>query len=539
MAVIRNNINEVSHILNWFPDMVTELDIYGQSPFHLAAEKPQILALLVENANLSLLNQRDQAGITVLERAVIRSSSQCINGSNYKRCRRCACTQSMAILIEAGCDIRMYEIDPERPGNSPLLHVILNKASELARRRYIFHMKELRASRQWKWSPRLDNPTNTMICELESGTSNISKAGPIISQFSVDVLIYNNYNEVDTSWGWVYYEINNSHLGDLFFRHGFRPHPSFFVPPRRSMTRIGHTFSQAYIFWLVEHGVDLLLRSATGPPVIRDSPDVGWFAAHHAFYLLGLELFCLIKSQNAKGLDVSNKHSMAITHRNLTDGCQCYCTQRGCTPFIWMMKGMVSPWWCEYPTPTLNLYAKYMAFFYSGCGPEMTILTWEAAIRYATFEALGLTHTCCSAEAVMERYGWWTENDDVDITNEEQALLLELHRKLVEEFTETALEFIVSGPDGRPLFPDFWKSHWVLRMEEVLSELDGQELTDEERRGAEEIGVRWYGPAETKEEHGNPYDWMSLEYDFYELDLICPEYKEPWPEGLRRVHEVP
>lgn len=99
----------------------------------------------------------------------------------------------------------------------------------------------------------------------------------------------------------------------------------------------------------------------------------------------------------------------------------------------------------------------------------------------------------------------WLRKEDRDIINEEQAPLLELHKELVEELTETARAFIKPGPDGRPLFPDFWTSCWAERMKDVLTKL-GQDLTDAERRGAEEIGVRWHGPVgNIKKENGNPY----------------------------------
>ena len=92
MAVVRNDVNEVTRILSLFPGSLAELDIYGQSPLHLAAAKPRILALLVEAADLSLLNQPDKAGFTVLEAATILSSAHCINDSKPDRCRRRTCT---------------------------------------------------------------------------------------------------------------------------------------------------------------------------------------------------------------------------------------------------------------------------------------------------------------------------------------------------------------------------------------------------------------------------------------------------------------
>lgn len=73
-------------------------------------------------------------------------------------------------------------------------------------------------------------------------------------------------------------------------------------------------------------------------------------------------------------------------------------------------------------------------------------------------------------------------------------------------------------------------------MEEELEKLEGNELTDAERRGAEEIGVRWAVSQEA--EKGNPYSEEDPEHWFYELDKICPEYVEPWPEESRPVSEA-
>ncbi|XXH05702.1 hypothetical protein Hte_012137 [Hypoxylon texense] len=98
-----------------------------------------------------------------------------------------------------------------------------------------------------------------------------------------------------------------------------------------------------------------------------------------------------------------------------------------------------------------DVYAGYMSKYYSVCGPELTTLTYGAAIRFATFHVLGLIHTCCNADRVIlnwdpedEEMGW-VERDDVDSINEEQASLLELHEELIVEFEEKASEYIENG----------------------------------------------------------------------------------------------
>ncbi|KAL1854333.1 hypothetical protein Daus18300_011519 [Diaporthe australafricana] len=109
---------------------------------------------------------------------------------------------------------------------------------------------------------------------------------------------------------------------------------------------------------------------------------------------------------------------------------------------------------------------------------------------------------------------------------------------LVTEFEEEAVKYIQIYADGSSFFPKFWNLFWQIRMEEELGKLEGNELTDAERRDAEEIGVQW-SSSQQKEEEENPYRDTDLKYWFYELDKICPEYAEPWPEELCRVAEIP
>lgn len=179
-------------------------------------------------------------------------------------------------------------------------------------------------------------------------------------------------------------------------------------------------------------------------------------------------------------------------------------------------------------------------WFYRICSPEVAKLTYEAAIRYITFRALNLVHTCCNASGPPRSLedNWdetkWMTKEDVHIVNDEQGPLLELHEKLVAEFIEAATPYLASNSEGGTLLPQFLEEYWKVRLREELEKLNENQLTDAERQGAEEVGVRWY-----EEEIGNPYGVNQLEYWFFELDLICPEYREPWPEGLRQIEELP
>ncbi|OTB04764.1 hypothetical protein M426DRAFT_151662 [Hypoxylon sp. CI-4A] len=491
MAIAQNDANKVTDILRRFPGSLAELNIYGQSPLHLAAAKPQILRLLVEAANLSLLSQIDGIGFTALETAMLLSGTQCMNKSNLSRCRQCACTQCVEILLEAGCSARMHTNERLR---GPLsLGKILSPVSELARRRYIYHMKELRDYQLRQF------PSDQLL----STKRRVGKTDTTPPQKGSEM--YNRNNE--EVWSWVYNELDDPHHAELFYRHGFRPHLSLFIHlQQRSIT---------YTSWLVEHSADLFPRSPDGPHLIENSPNTGVISVRYVFYILGHRITRLSSA-------AFERLGLAVRRRNLTDGCRCNCSTIGCNPFIWMMKGMME----RGGKYNAERYASHMFDYFSKCDHQLIALTYTAAIRIATFQALGLTHTCCNPPNAAEG------DDDVDNINEEQASLLEFHEELVVEFEKEALKFINYEHDGCQSFPDFWMTCWIARVKEVLDKLDGDKLTDEERKGAEDIGVRWCEPVLEKQKR--PYNIRSLEYYMHELDLIFPEYNQPWPEDLNQ-----
>ncbi|KAK8001719.1 hypothetical protein PG991_013941 [Apiospora marii] len=105
-AVIRNNTDEVARLISRHPGSLSELDTFGQSPLHLAAEKPQILSILVKAAGSGMLDQQDYSGSTALEAAMALSSKNCINGKSAHMCQDCGCVKCVDILLGAGSKAR-------------------------------------------------------------------------------------------------------------------------------------------------------------------------------------------------------------------------------------------------------------------------------------------------------------------------------------------------------------------------------------------------------------------------------------------------
>ncbi|KAH9232738.1 hypothetical protein K456DRAFT_54349, partial [Colletotrichum gloeosporioides 23] len=70
-------------------------------------------------------------------------------------------------------------------------------------------------------------------------------------------------------------------------------------------------------------------------------------------------------------------------------------------------------------------------------------------------------------------------------------------------------------------FANFWDSFWLHRIEEELQTLEEYEMSDADRRAAEEVGVQWCEPPDIEVE--NPFDIETTEYWLHELDMVCTQ----------------
>ncbi|KAH0489824.1 hypothetical protein TgHK011_001321 [Trichoderma gracile] len=142
-------------------------------------------------------------------------------------------------------------------------------------------------------------------------------------------------------------------------------------------------------------------------------------------------------------------------------------------------------------------------------------LQWEhyhAAIRFTTFKALGIAHTC------LGRYPGAKELEAAEIAEiqYEDAELLEILELLVEEFEEHAFKVIDAAADVADSMITFWNGYWVDRMHQVLSELSRAD--DEGKLAAQDLGVSWTG--EPDEEVSRTPVWKGWDYYFRQIEEI-------------------
>ncbi|RYP43503.1 hypothetical protein DL768_009891 [Monosporascus sp. mg162] len=112
-------------------------------------------------------------------------------------------------------------------------------------------------------------------------------------------------------------------------------------------------------------------------------------------------------------------------------------------------------------------------------------------IRFTTFKALKIQHTCCKPfPGGFRRPSYDVE--EIQEIEEEQAALLEILEGLVKEFEEKVLDILEQETtETLAALGEFWTGYWCHRMEEVLDDLNSATISDEERFAAERIGVRW------------------------------------------------
>ncbi|KAI0551497.1 hypothetical protein F4679DRAFT_129033 [Xylaria curta] len=248
-----------------------------------------------------------------------------------------------------------------------------------------------------------------------------------------------------------------------------------------------HRLNIEAVWWLIEHGADYwtpLSEKRSRPKSINQLLTPAHFCLVH----IGQDLYentrCTL-SYNERRKWIFEK----LIQVQVSDTCfSCPCFVGGCTPF----KAFFDRLWDR---------AKY-------CPPQDLARWWQrsirtvqtslkeedfmAALRRMTFDALRISHTCCNVylRPLYNQKRLLTP-EEADEINSEQDTLLTLFTDLLIELSQIAYE----DRGGAPLImndpEEFWMHRWLPRITEVLDNLDGDNLTEEERSAAEAIGVVW------------------------------------------------
>lgn len=184
-----------------------------------------------------------------------------------------------------------------------------------------------------------------------------------------------------------------------------------------------------------------------------------------------LQILALKLGFRAHSLDFLEKRSFELFQRVITnetqDACTCACSFAGCRAVIIFFKGWLSGHW-----DTEERFWEYLDYSVwpkvIHCIEAITDVNSKKMIsnivRFFTFHALGLTHTCCRPK--KKRWGdlapFEDENEIQEIQDEEREDL-----RLLEDLL---LEFDQQISKSNRFIGDFFRGYWRIRMTEVLSE---------------------------------------------------------------------
>lgn len=536
-------MGQVTYLVGNHPTTLAERNLFGHTPLHLAADKPDCLRILVETADAGALEKRtDVSGFdcSVLETAVFVSGMLCQESTEDVLCQGCPCAESAAILLEADCAVP----------TSYVMQAMFHSASFRCKLLCIHHMKDRRTRLR---QLALDNLAETHVKRLgldESKRVLDYHAPEVIRLLQAGGVSIAGSLAVQRSWRYIsLYQMPKliPATAELLFQAGFQDVDSWWRGQPEGM-------SLSQLHWLAEHGATSCW--------LRHSPSKSADHARQArllFGKIGSELGAKVGggyltlsgrdsihaafALEARHYWINKLHEAVLSAEGMADdACRCCCSFAGCTPFTALWRGLtdtLTSWHLRrfmHDPEAQRLVAidllrdlivplrKYLGLF----GFHLEAKHYATALRYMTFTALGTQHTCCRIYYNAPTYNEareHRENKKEDSDDNENGGDLALLEELLEEF-EAKVTNIHCGPDWKVEdMIAFWEHEWLPRMVEVLEELRADRLSDEERRAAEEIGVVWDKPQPLPQASRNPFKYVSLEYWIYELNEIEAEWR--------------
>ncbi|KAL2836883.1 hypothetical protein BJY01DRAFT_251762 [Aspergillus pseudoustus] len=273
--------------------------------------------------------------------------------------------------------------------------------------------------------------------------------------------------------------------------HGITPIMNLFLPflgrysdPHYDDAGLEHVKNLGYVAtWMVSKGANVYQSSEYGYRAI-------WYLAENfgLSYSRGVwgSWFAIDENDIRSGLQQQDPDSTNILSLLLTDDtrddCLCGCTDEGCTTLTRILRAWNAEARRNHKTLLAVLIDEWHKITANGLSISNKTETTHQIIRYLTFEALELTHTCHRTTRRSGR-GTRLEPEEVDEIREEESLLLEELDQLVLEFKRQYSELGVG-------IYEFIFDYWWPRMDEIVPPEDDKPL---ERRRIRAAGV---GPSE-------------------------------------------
>ena len=449
-AVLRKSEQDVMRILRAKPSSIHELNRRKQTPLHLAYCWPHGIQLLLDAGANYLVHQADVCGALPITYSTKFGWSDAIQ-----------------MLSDAGSALSW-------PGWGTVLDIVRGQdlipsfllSALQQRRRKLFELaKHTLPAEVWA---DLDVPTDRLLDERAAEIQRVL--------VDADIEIPKSISVPQTRETVYHSRTLTVKQADQLWDAGFRDIDSRDEFGRTPLMRFVNSKSLELVQWLLHHGADphQEIRYDVNPDKRKR------VAGLTQLHVIALNLGYLIE-EDSLALRVVDGPSLTlkelVVESDRRDDCHCACSSSGCTPFTILLKSIDFDWRKLWQSRKLVDHRLESPGRPASSAPMRSKIA-EEIIRFETFEALQLSHTCCDFDFVAARRRYTPE--DVREIHEEWEELLSKHEDLVSEFYHKFQEL------GVPL-TFFLEGYWQTRMEEVLQE--EKPIDEEDRRRLRDIGV--------------------------------------------------
>lgn len=306
-----------------------------------------------------------------------------------------------------------------------------------------------------------------------------------------------------------YSPLRPSTLWSVGFRHLNIPDvdgvtPLMFWCERFSLWKAG------YCLRMVEKGADLSTLAPDGASTIGHElySKIGQISSHRTVNEHHGQIHIF---------DLTQK----LSHRDPQDSCRCACSPGGCTPFVRFLQAATGSRYIHSASSLMRQLHKTINKTHT----SVTKAQMRSVVRYATFEMLGIRHTCCHAEPGLTCHGL-RHNEELDELRRGDCFLVALLEDLAAEF-EAELEKMAQE---RYVKEDlsFWHDCWLPRIQNVLESIDSAEIEEPDKLAAEDIGVVWDKQDSGKGRERKEVFDFGVDSDSYSESEDCGYHESDW-----------
>ena len=455
MALIRRSEKDVRRILANVPSALTERNVVGQTPLHISYGWPLGMKLLLDAGAQDIIDCMDNFEAPAF-----------VYASEFH------CLESLELLLEAECSFFPLYSSREQSRDSFGFDFALHLGSQDIGKRLVQSLTDRRERLKalalenlpFKEAVKFNLCSNTILDEksydvyaaLQASAVNVPES---LAVPSMQTCVY-HMCRLSPEWAEQLYE-RGFHAIDAFDGLGLTPLMNC------------DSNDLGLECWLLSHGADLY---ATPNASQRSDMDPDATAAHYLGSKLGdLFRYHTFPGRRSKLDPKARDLAKLLCSIFKPDTCSCGCSSRGCHPATMMFKGFGCRLNTHRNIKHLSLIGQIM--HHIPLLDEARCWLPGEAIRFFTFDALGIRHTCC----YLGEIGFWQEEEEErEELREEDRFRLQLLEELVAEFEEKYTELEVG-------LVEFFEGYWLQRMTEVLNE--PAQADEEDIRRLKDIGI--------------------------------------------------